>query len=123
MNVADSERAATRLRAAGYELCDTPEAANVVILNTCSIREKAERKVFHRIDDIRRERAGSLPVIGLMGCVAQLEGEAVFEQAPSVKVVAGTGAVERLPQLLGRIAEGERRAIDLEGRREGESWE
>jgi tRNA-2-methylthio-N6-dimethylallyladenosine synthase len=79
MNVADSERAATRLRAEGYELCDSPEAANFVILNTCSIREKAERKVFHRIDDIRRARAGSLPIIGLMGCVAQLEGEACEE--------------------------------------------
>src|ERR687889_2494369 len=123
MNVADSERAATGLRAAGYELSDSPEAANFVILNTCSIREKAERKAFHRIDDIRRGRAGSLPVIGLMGCVAQLEGEAIFENAPLVKVLAGTGAVDRLPQLLGRIEDGERRAIDLEGRREGESWD
>jgi tRNA-2-methylthio-N6-dimethylallyladenosine synthase len=123
MNVADSERAATRLRAAGYELSDSPEAANFVLLNTCSIREKAERKVFHRIDDIRRERAGSPPVIGLMGCVAQLEGEAIFENAPVVKVVAGTGAVDRIPRLLELINEGERRAIDLEGRREGESWD
>ncbi len=123
MNVADSERAATRLRAAGYELSDSPEAANFVLLNTCSIREKAERKVFHRIDDIRRERAGNSPVIGLMGCVAQLEGEAIFENAPAVKVVAGTGAVDRIPQLLERIDEGERRAIDLEGRRDGESWD
>jgi tRNA-2-methylthio-N6-dimethylallyladenosine synthase len=123
MNVADSERAATKLRAAGYELSDSPEAANFILLNTCSIREKAERKVFHRIDDIRRERAGSPPVIGLMGCVAQLEGEAIFENAPTVNIVAGTGAVDRIPQLLGRIDEGERRAIDLEGRREGESWD
>jgi tRNA-2-methylthio-N6-dimethylallyladenosine synthase len=123
MNVADSERAATRLRAAGFELCDSPEAANFVILNTCSIREKAERKVFHRIDDIRRERAGNPPVIGLMGCVAQLEGEAIFENAPAVKMVAGTGAVDRIPQLLERIGESGRRAIDLEGRRDGETWD
>lgn len=123
MNVADSERAATRLRAAGYELCDSPESANFVILNTCSIREKAERKVFHRIDDIRRERAGSQPIIGLMGCVAQLEGEAIFESAPAVRMVAGTGAVDRIPQLLECIGESGRRAIDLEGRREGETWD
>jgi tRNA-2-methylthio-N6-dimethylallyladenosine synthase len=123
MNVADSERAATRLSAAGYELSDSPRAANFVILNTCSIREKAERKVFHRIDAIRRERSGSLPFIGLMGCVAQLEGEAIFENAPLVSFVAGTGAVDRIPELLGRIGEGARRAIDLEGRREGESWD
>ena len=123
MNVADSERAATKLREAGYELSDSPEEANFVILNTCSIREKAERKVFHRIDDIRRGRAGSLPFIGLMGCVAQLEGEAIFENAPAVRMVAGTGAVDRIPKLLARVGEGERRAIDLEGRRDGESWD
>ena len=123
MNVADSERAATGLRAAGYELSDSPEAANFVILNTCSIREKAERKAFHRIDDIRRGRAGSLPVIGLMGCVAQLEGEAIFKNAPHVSVVAGTGAVDRIPELLGRVGAGGGRAIDLGGRREGESWD
>lgn len=123
MNVADSERAATRLRAAGYELCDSPESANFVILNTCSIRDKAERKVFHRIDDIRRTRAGSLPVIGLMGCVAQLEGEAIFENAPAVRILAGTGAVDRIPQLLGSLGEGAGRAVDLEGRREGETWD
>lgn len=123
MNVADSERAATRLRTAGYELSDSPEAANYVILNTCSIREKAERKVFHRIDDIRRGSSGGPPVIGLMGCVAQLEGEAIFESAPSVRVLAGTGAVDRLPQLLGQIDGGERLAVDLEARREGEGWD
>lgn len=123
MNVADSERAATRLRAAGYELSDSPEAANYVILNTCSIREKAERKVFHRIDDIRRERAGGLPVIGLMGCVAQLEGEAIFENAPAVRVLAGTGAVDRIPQLLEQIDGGESRAVDLDARKDGEGWE
>jgi tRNA-2-methylthio-N6-dimethylallyladenosine synthase len=123
MNVADSERAATRLRAAGYELCDSPEAANYVIFNTCSIREKAERKVFHRVDDIRRERVGNSPVIGLMGCVAQLEGEAIFESAPAVRMVAGTGAVDRIPQLLERLDAGQQRAADLEGRQEGEGWE
>ena len=123
MNVADSERAATRLRAEGYELCDSPKVANFVILNTCSIREKAERKVFHRIDAIRRESEGILPVIGLMGCVAQLEGESLFENSPLVRILAGTGAVDRIPKLLERIDEGESRAIDLEGRREGESWD
>lgn len=123
MNVADSERAATRLSAAGYHLSGSPHSADFVILNTCSIREKAERKVFHRIDAIRRESGGSLPVIGLMGCVAQLEGESLFENAPLVRILAGTGAVDRIPELLERIGVGERRAVDLEGRREGESWD
>src|SRR4051812_45584275 len=119
MNVADSERAATRLSAAGYELCDSPQAANFVILNTCSIREKAERKVFHRIDAIRRERSGDLPVIGLMGCVAQLEGEAIFENAPLVSFVAGTGGVGRKPGLFWGVGLGGERGVELEGRGQG----
>src|SRR5947207_7687058 len=85
MNVADSERAATGLRAAGYDLCDSVEDAEVVLLNTCSVRERAERKVFTRIGEIRAARAGDRqPLVGLMGCVAQLEGESIFQQAPTV---------------------------------------
>lgn len=122
MNVADSERAATRLRSAGYELAVSYEAADVLIFNTCSVREKAERKVFHRIEEVRRGAEGK-PLIGLMGCVAQLEGRAVFEGAPSVRMVIGTGATDRIAELLERIAEGEERVSDLEGRGEGEAWD
>ncbi len=123
MNVADTERAATRLRASGFDLSDSAETADVVLLNTCSIREKAEQKVFHRVTEIRRARAGSQPLVGVMGCVAQLEGEALFDASPSVQFVVGTGATDRLPGVLGRLEGGERRVIDLEARLEGESFE
>lgn len=122
MNVADSERAATRLRAAGYELADSSEAADVVLYNTCSVREKAERKVFHRIEDVRRTALkGAL--IGVMGCVAQLEGESVFGRAKGIRMVVGTGATDRIPELLERLEGGEERVSDLGARREAETWD
>src|ERR1043165_10152207 len=86
MNVADSERAATGLRASGYDLCDSIDEADVVLLNTCSVREKAERKVYTRIGELRAERPRDL-LVGVMGCVAQLEGDAVFEHSSSVNML------------------------------------
>ena len=86
MNVADTERAATGLRRAGYDLTTVAAGADVVLLNTCSVRERAERKVFRRIGEIRSEakRSGhQKPLIGVMGCVAQLEGAGIFAAAPA----------------------------------------
>jgi tRNA-2-methylthio-N6-dimethylallyladenosine synthase len=122
MNVADTERALTGLRAAGYQVTDSAHSADVVLFNTCSIRERAAQKVFNRIGEIRHERSGAEPLIGVMGCVAQLEGEALFDQAKSVRLVLGTGATDRLPSLIGRVLKGEERAFDLGERAEGESW-
>src|ERR1700750_2077267 len=100
MNVADSERAATGLRASGYDLCESVDDADVVLLNTGSVREKAERKVYTRIGELRAARPNKHDlVVGVMGCVAQLEGDAVFEQASSVNLVIGTRATDRLPVL------------------------
>jgi len=124
MNVADSERAATGLRASGYDLCDSVDEADVVLLNTCSVREKAERKVFTRIGEIRAERTGKAsPVVGVMGCVAQLEGDSIFEHAPSVNLVIGTRATDRIPTLIERVREGERKVIDLDERGEHDTWD
>lgn len=123
MNVADSERADVRLRAAGYEFADSPENADVVIFNTCSVRERAAHKVFTRIGEVRRRRIGNEPVVGVMGCVAQLEGSTIFDNSPTVNVVAGTRATDRLPELISRALEGERRVIDLDERAEGEVWD
>src|SRR5437773_3672648 len=123
MNVADSERAAVRLRAAGFNLGDSPENADVIIFNTCSVRERAAHKVFTRIGEVRRQRIGNEPVVGVMGCVAQLEGSTIFDASPSVSLVAGTRATDRLPQLISRALEGERRVIDLDERAEGEKWD
>jgi tRNA-2-methylthio-N6-dimethylallyladenosine synthase len=121
MNVADTERAATKLRAGGFELADSVEAADIVLLNTCSIREKAEQKVFNRVGEIKRERAGRRAVIGVMGCVAQLEGEAIFNSSSAVQLVVGTGATDRLPQLLERVRGGEGHVLDVGARGEEEN--
>ena len=123
MNVADSERAAVRLRDAGYKLANGPEQADVVIFNTCSVRERAAHKVFTRIGEVRRMRIGSEPVVGVMGCVAQLEGQTLFDNSPSVSLVAGTRATDRLPALIDRALEGERRIIDLDERGETDVWD
>ncbi len=123
MNVADSERAVVRLRAAGFDLAESSESADVVIFNTCSVRERAAHKVFTRIGEVRRQRLNREPVVGVMGCVAQLEGQSIFDHSPSVDVIAGTRATDRLPELIGRALDGESRVIDLDERAEGEKWD
>jgi tRNA-2-methylthio-N6-dimethylallyladenosine synthase len=126
MNVADTERAATGLRKAGYDLTTVAAGADVVLLNTCSVRERAERKVFRRIGEIRGQakRAGQLkPLIGVMGCVAQLEGAAIFQNAPAVDLIVGTQATDRIPSLIERAQGGEASVIDLDERQEGEVWD
>lgn len=123
MNVADSERADVRLRSAGFDLCPSPETADVVIFNTCSVRERAAHKVLTRIGEVRRQRLGNEPVVGVMGCVAQLEGKALFDNSPSVNLIIGTRATDRLPELVNRALGGERRVIDLDERADGETWD
>lgn len=123
MNVADSERAALRLRAAGFNLMGSPQTADVVLFNTCSVRERAAHKVFTRIGEVRRLRLNNDPLIGVMGCVAQLEGAGLFDNSPAVGLVVGTRATDRLPALIGRALEGEHRVIDLGERAEGEKWD
>jgi tRNA-2-methylthio-N6-dimethylallyladenosine synthase len=126
MNVADTERAATGLRKAGYDLSADPAEADVVLLNTCSVRERAERKVFRRIGEIRSQakRAGlQKPLIGVMGCVAQLEGAAIFQNAPAVDLIIGTQATDRISAMIERVQGGETSVIDLDDRQEGEVWD
>lgn len=123
MNVSDTERARTRLGEAGYELVESAETADVVIFNTCSVRARAEQKVFTRIGEVRAERKGREPLIGLMGCVAQLEGASIFDHAASVDMVIGTRATDRLPHLIARAQSGERRTLDLGERGALESWD
>ena len=123
MNVVDSERADVRLRAAGFDLSHSPENADVILFNTCSVRERAANKVFTRIGEVRRQRLGREPVVGVMGCVAQLEGATLFDNSPSVNLIVGTRATDRLPELIGRALDGERRVIDLDERAAGEKWD
>jgi tRNA-2-methylthio-N6-dimethylallyladenosine synthase len=122
MNVADSERAATSLRQAGYDLTSSAEAADVVLVNTCSVRERAEQKVYKRIRQLRT-LSSKKPLIGVMGCVAQLEGEAIFAKAPDVDMIIGTRATDRIAELIARLKDGEQAVIDLEDRAPGESWD
>lgn len=124
MNVADSERAATRLRAAGYDLTDQAETADVLLFNTCSVRARAAQKVFTRIGEVRRAHTGGRqPLLGLIGCVAQLEGASLFDREPALGLVAGTRATDRLPMLIENALEGEERTLDLGERAEGETWD
>jgi tRNA-2-methylthio-N6-dimethylallyladenosine synthase len=122
MNVADTERAASRLREAGYQLTASPNAADVVIFNTCSVRARAAQKVFTRIGEVRKSRPGNGPKIGVMGCVAQLEGESLIDHTSAVDLVLGTRATDRLPELIERSLDGQRKIIDLGEREEGEEW-
>lgn len=123
MNVADTERAATKLRESGYDLAASSETSDVVIFNTCSVRARAAQKVFNRIGEVRKSRNGNPPVIGVMGCVAQLEGESLFDHSSAINLVVGTRATDRLPLLIENALEGQRRAIDLGERAEGEFWQ
>jgi tRNA-2-methylthio-N6-dimethylallyladenosine synthase len=125
MNVADTERAATGLRRAGYEMTTSAETADVVLLNTCSVRERAESKVFRRVGEIRKlsTPARKRPIIGVMGCVAQLEGEKIFQSLSAVDLVVGTQATDRIPSLIERARTGERAIIDLDDRLENEVWD
>jgi tRNA-2-methylthio-N6-dimethylallyladenosine synthase len=112
MNVHDSEKVIGTLIARGYEQVDSPEAAELILYNTCSIRDKAEQKVFSRLQQFKRE-AGKGKIFGVLGCVAQQEGERIFERAPHVSLVAGSASYSKLPQMLVQIESGVRRVTGL----------
>jgi tRNA-2-methylthio-N6-dimethylallyladenosine synthase len=113
MNVHDSEKVAGVLLRRGYRQVQTPEAAAVVFYNTCSIREKAAQKVFSRLGAFRAgQDAGRL--IGVLGCVAQQEGERIFERAPWVSLVCGSASYRKLPELLAQLEAGQRRVTGLD---------
>jgi len=101
MNVHDSEKLAGALADQGYVPASGPEEADVVLLNTCSIREKASEKVFSELGRLKplKEQRPEM-VLGVCGCVAQQEGEAIFKRAPYVDLVLGTRATGTLPRLL-----------------------
>jgi tRNA-2-methylthio-N6-dimethylallyladenosine synthase len=120
MNVHDSEKATFALAQVGYEQTDTPEDADLIMLNTCMVREKAARKVYLRVDalkqslkPVRKRAKREMPVFGVMGCVAQAEAERIFERSPEVKLVMGTQAIGKLPDLLGQLEQGFSHAIDV----------
>ncbi|HEY7287527.1 MAG TPA: tRNA (N6-isopentenyl adenosine(37)-C2)-methylthiotransferase MiaB [Vicinamibacterales bacterium] len=103
MNVHDSERMAGLLEQAGYESTDDAADADVLVINTCSVRERAEGQLYTRLGELREiaRALGTDPTVVVAGCVAQQEGQAVFKRAPGVAdVVVGTQAIRRLPMLI-----------------------
>jgi tRNA-2-methylthio-N6-dimethylallyladenosine synthase len=121
MNVHDSERMADVLRPLGYALAHEAEGADLVVLNTCHIREKATEKVYSELGRIRGMKArraedGGRMLIAVAGCVAQAEGEEILRRAPAVDLVIGPQSYHRLPELIARAhrAGGERLAADFE---------
>jgi len=109
MNVYDSERMAEAMAGAGYESVDAPDDADLVLLNTCHIREKAAEKVYSEIGRLKALKAANPAMrIGVAGCVAQAEGEEILARAGAVDLVVGPQAYHRLPDLAARAGAGER---------------
>lgn len=129
MNAHDSEKAAFALSGAGYEMTADPAEADLVLLNTCMVREKAARKVFHRIDELKNDlrhlpvAQKKSPIFGVMGCVAQAESDRLFARSRDVRLVLGTQAIGKLPALVEQLEQGFPRAIDVRLTKEAEFFE
>jgi tRNA-2-methylthio-N6-dimethylallyladenosine synthase len=111
MNAHDSEKVIGTLLRQGYTQVETVEEAKYVFYNTCSIRDKAEQKVFNRLQSFKR--TGKDKIFAVLGCVAQQEGEKIFERAPHVSLVAGSASYTKLPQMLVQLEAGNRRVTGL----------
>ncbi len=114
MNVYDSERMAEALGAQGYSQTDRPEEADMILLNTCHIREKAAEKVYSELGRLKPLKAANPALkIGIAGCVAQAEGEEIMRRAPVVDLVVGPQTYHRLPAMEKAVRAGER-AVDTD---------
>jgi tRNA-2-methylthio-N6-dimethylallyladenosine synthase len=102
MNVHDSEKVVGTLIQEGYRQVETVEQADLVLYNTCSIRDKAEQKVFNRLSDYKKYKKQG-KTFGVLGCVAQQEGEKIFERAPYVSLVCGSASYRKLPEMLRQL--------------------
>ncbi len=111
MNAHDSEKVVGTLQQKGYTKVDTIEQANYVFYNTCSIRDKAEQKVFNRLQSFKY--SGKNKIFAVIGCVAQQEGEKIFARAPHVSLVAGSASYTRLPEMLVQLEAGNKRVTGL----------
>ncbi|HEY2460407.1 MAG TPA: tRNA (N6-isopentenyl adenosine(37)-C2)-methylthiotransferase MiaB [Candidatus Acidoferrum sp.] len=113
MNDHDSEKVAGVLLARGYRQVETSDAASLILYNTCSIREKAAQKVFSRLGEFQA-RLVEGQKIGVLGCLAQQEGEKIFHRAPWVSLVCGSASYNKLPELLERVEAGNQRVTGLD---------
>src|ERR1700687_3996663 len=122
MNAHDSEKVVGTLVSEGYSQVQTVEEAGLVLYNTCSIRDKAEQKVFNRLSDYKKLQAQGKQ-FGVLGCVAQQEGEKIFERAPYVSLVCGSASYRNLPQMLVQLEAGSQRVTGLDDRETDECFE
>jgi tRNA-2-methylthio-N6-dimethylallyladenosine synthase len=117
MNVHDSERMAGLLEQAGFEAADDAVDADLVVINTCSVRERAEEKLYTRLGELRQMGAeqGHQPIVAVAGCVAQQEGKQILKRSPGVAdLIVGTQAIRRLPMLVEQAAVSRRPVVDLD---------
>jgi tRNA-2-methylthio-N6-dimethylallyladenosine synthase len=122
MNFHDSEKVVGTLISEGYQQVEREEDADLILYNTCSIRDKAEQKVFHRLDDFKKlHKQGKR--FGVLGCVAQQEGEKIFERAPFVSMVAGSASYRNLPDMLVKIESGTARVTGLDDRQTDQTFD
>jgi tRNA-2-methylthio-N6-dimethylallyladenosine synthase len=122
MNAHDSEKVIGTLEQEGYARVEDEANAELILYNTCSIRDKAEQKVFHRLNEYKRLQ-GEGKKFAVLGCVAQQEGEKIFERAPYVSLVSGSASYRNLPQMLVRLEAGETRITGLDDRQTDETFE
>ena len=115
MNVHDSEKVVGTLVQQGYRQVETVEEADLILYNTCSIRDKAEQKVFHRLADYKKLQAQGKK-FGVLGCVAQQEGEKIFERAPHVSLVCGSASYQNLPGMLVQLENAQVESAQVEGK-------
>src|SRR6185436_2884683 len=107
MNVLDSELVVGALRRAGYQLVDEPAAADLVLFNTCSVREHAEEKIYSALGRVRKQKTERPEtVIGVLGCMAQKDQDGVFKRAPYVDIVCGPGQLAQLPEMVAKVKDG-----------------
>jgi len=122
MNFHDSEKVVGTLVHEGWLQVESVDAADLVLYNTCSIRDKAEQKVFARLNEYKKlEKQGKK--FAVIGCVAQQEGEKIFERAPYVSLVAGSASYRNLPQMLVQLESGNKRVTGLEDRQTDEAFD
>jgi tRNA-2-methylthio-N6-dimethylallyladenosine synthase len=113
MNVHDSEKVAGVLMARGLRPVESDRDADLILYNTCSIREKAAQKVYSRLGVFRKDGRGRGKIVGVLGCVAQQEGGRIFERAPHVSLICGSASYPRLAELLDQVEAGNRRVVGL----------
>ena len=122
MNAHDSEKVVGTLERQGYVQTQVEDDAGLILYNTCSIRDKAEQKVFHRLNEYKKLQ-GEGKKFAVIGCVAQQEGERIFDKAPYVSIVAGSASYRNLPSMLERLERGESRITGLDDKKTTETFE